>query len=52
MTYQKAKKLHNEDEVIIKESGAVLTVLNTTVAEKTVIIECDDGNKYHHRDIK
>ena len=52
MTYQKAKKLHNEDEVIVKESGAVQTVLNTTVTEKSVIIECDDGNEYHHKDVK
>lgn len=52
MTYRNAKKLHNEDEVAIKETGCVLTVVNTTVNEKSVIIECEDGNVYHHKDVK
>jgi hypothetical protein len=38
MTFANAKKLHNEDEVAIKE--------------KTVTVLCDDGNEYHHKEIK
>lgn len=52
MTYHNAKKLHNKDEIAVKETNTVLTVISTTVNDKTVIVECDDGNKYHHRDIK
>ena len=52
MTFANAKKLHNEDEVTIKETGVILTVISTEVKEKTVTILCDDGNEYHHREIK
>lgn len=52
MKYSEAKKLHNEDEVTIKETGVVLTVINTDIRDKYILIECDDGNTYHHRDIK
>jgi len=54
MKYVNAKRLHNEDEVISKETGDSLYVVSTEVDEehKKVIILCDDGNYYHHRDIK
>ena len=52
MTFTNAKKLHNEDEVTIKKTGVILTVISTEVKEKTVTILCDDGNEYHHREIK
>lgn len=52
MTYRNAKKLHNEDEVIVKETGCPLYVISTTITEKVVYVECDDGNVYHHRDIR
>lgn len=52
MTYRNAKKLHNEDEITVKNTNTVLTVISTTINDKTVIVECDDGNKYHHNDIK
>ena len=52
MTYAQAKKLHNGDEVTIKESDRVMTVVTTEVHKKVVIIMLDDGNMYHHRDVK
>ena len=52
MTYREAKKLHNEDEVTLKETGEVMTVVETTITEKTVYVMCDDGNQYLHKEIK
>jgi predicted double-glycine peptidase len=48
MTFQKAKKLHNEDEVILKQTGEVLTVTSAWVEDKTVHLECVDyENSYY-----
>lgn len=55
MTYKVAKRLHNEDEITIKETGKIVSVLQTYEdpnARNIVFIECDDGNVYHHRDVK
>lgn len=54
MTYRDAKKLHNEDEVIRKSDGAVLRVVavDDYPKVKTISILCDDGNAYHHREVK
>ena len=54
MKYIYAKRLHNEDEVISKESGASLYVISTEVdtENKNVFVYCDDGNTYHHTEIK
>jgi len=54
MTYQAAKKLHNEDEVIRKEDDVSLYVIDIEIDEinKNVWILCDDGNNYHHDDVK
>ena len=54
MTFANAKKLHNEDEVTIKATGAVLTVLDAYPSEnnKHIIIECDDGNTYYNDEVK
>lgn len=55
MTFREAKKLHNEDEVTIKETGAILTVLDAYINPsnpKQVLIECDDGNTYVHKEVK
>ncbi len=54
MTYNQALKLHNEDEVTIKETGEVLTVLQayTPDTTKRVFIECDDGNTYLHTEVQ
>ena len=54
MTYQFAKQLHNGDEVTIKETNEVVTVIATIVEEKDVWIEAmtNDGFKQlHHREI-
>lgn len=56
MTFRNAKKLHNEDEVVVKSTGEVVEVLNAYVEDKNVIIECctyDKGFcKLTHREIK
>lgn len=54
MKYRDAKKLHNEDEVISKKTGRLLTVISVKVDDinKDVFILCQDGNTYHHKDIK
>ena len=54
MRYRDAKKLHNEDEVMRKSDGRSLYVVSTVVngLDRSVIIFCDDGNTYHHRDVK
>ena len=54
MTYQNAKKLHNQDEVLIKEEGIYRYVVNTELDEvnKIVLILCDNGNTYHHREVE
>lgn len=52
MTYQNAKKLHNEDEIIVKETNYPLFVVSVEITDKVVYVECDDGSVYHHRDIK
>lgn len=51
MTFRNAKKLHNEDEVTIKETNAVVNVLDAYVDKsgKHVLIECDDGNTYYRQ---
>ena len=54
MTFQNAKRLHNEDEVTIKETNQIVTVLDAYVDDrgKHVIIECDDGNTYYHDEVR
>lgn len=54
MTFNNAKKLHNEDEVTIKETGEVMTVLQAYSSEngKRIILECDDGNVYYNDEVR
>ena len=59
MNYRNARKLHNGDEVILKETGEVLTVISAyeqrpmnMVNRKNIFIECNDGNTYHHTDVR
>lgn len=52
MRYRDAKKLNNEDEVVVKETGNILRVISTKIYEKSVIVGCDDGNEYHHTELK
>ena len=55
MRYQEAKKLHNEDEVIVKATGAVTTVIDTEIDDKNkiVTVNCDyDGyTPFKHTEI-
>lgn len=54
MNYRMAKKLHNEDEVVRKADGCPLYVLSVEHCPErhAVLLHCDDGNVYHHREIK
>ena len=56
MNYKNAKKLHNNDEVILKKNGEIVTVINTEYDEKNVYIYVmtnDTGyTKLHHKEIK
>lgn len=53
MRYVEATGLHNEDEVMIMETGEIVTVLQAYPDEsgKFIIVECDDGNTYCHDEI-
>lgn len=44
MTFENAKKLHNGDEVSVKVTGEIVTVLQTYQLEdkKHIAIECDN----------
>lgn len=46
-----AEKLHSGDEVKIKKTGEVKQVIEIDIANKSVIVTCDDGEKYHHKDL-
>lgn len=59
MTYNKARKLHKGDKVIVKAYNKIVTTLNifeqpmnVKMGYKVVHIECDDGNTYCHLDVK
>lgn len=56
MRYKYATKLHNEDEVTLKKTNQTLTVLYTEVCNDTpkpaVLVTCNDGNTYHHTEIR
>ena len=53
MTYTAATKLHVGDEVKVKDSGDVITVLwiENFKGRKEVFVHGEDGNTYHHREI-
>lgn len=51
MVLRNALRLQNGDEIRVKESGDVLTVVSVNPVGKCCLILCDDGNEYHHRDI-
>lgn len=52
MNYYQAKKLHNEDEVIVKETGENLQVIKTRICPKKVLVMLENGEVYHHTQIK
>ena len=53
MKFVDAKKLRDEDEVIVKKNSCVLHVLgDVEVDGKDVFIPCDDGKLYHHTAVK
>lgn len=52
MTRKMANKLHNEDEVVKKLTGEVLTVISIRKEGRNVFIFCDDGNEYHNKELR
>jgi hypothetical protein len=54
MVYRNALKLHKGDEVTIKKTGYVMMVVTTEtqLGRKNVNIMCEDGNWYHHTEVK
>lgn len=54
VTFGNAKKLHNGDEVIIKESNAPATVIGTRVSGKIVWILCvyEGYKEFQHTEVK
>jgi hypothetical protein len=53
MKFVDAKKLRDEDEIIVKRTGRALHVLgDVEVDGKNVFIRCDDGKLYHHTAVK
>lgn len=59
MRIRDAKKLHNEDEVIVKSTGQVLRVieschhlLDKNGYPKVINLLLTDGRRYNHKEIK
>lgn len=54
MRYRDAKKLHNGDEVVVKAGNRTLRVVSIEDVPDAgaVMVLCDDGNEYPHRDIR
>jgi hypothetical protein len=54
MRYTDAKKLHNDDEVMVKGTDKSLYVVEIEhdAESKDVFIRCDDGILYHHTALK
>lgn len=52
MRYRDAKKLHSGDEVARKSDGAILSVVETRIYPKVVMVTCQDGEEYQHTDVK
>ena len=54
MKYKDALKLRYGDEVLNKKTGLAIVVsfIERYEKDKTVYVFCDDGNEYHHREVK
>lgn len=53
MKFKDAKKLHDEDEVIVKKTGQVLQILGgVEVDGRDIFIHCSDGRVYHHTAVR
>ena len=55
MTYQEARKVCCGKEVVVKETGEHLNVLNAYKPHpdhEIIIFECDDGNIYHNSEVR
>lgn len=59
MRYIDAKKLQNGDEVMIKATKNIVRVINiysprptNMINRKVISVDCDDGNTYHHTELR
>lgn len=54
MRYPNAKKLHSGDDVTVKKTGAVLTVVEVEVVDEIhgVSVRLSDGNWYGYKELK
>lgn len=52
MRYREAKKLHNGDEIKVKETGVVETVSYIEDHGFTVYVFTVEGSDYHHTEIE
>lgn len=54
MTFTSAKKLHNNDEVTIKETKEIITVSSIEIVGKTVVIKAFTNNgweEFRHTEV-
>lgn len=51
MRFTQARKLRRDDEVTVKETGAVETVMCLQVDDDVIIFSCE-GSDYHHTQVK
>lgn len=52
MTYENAKNLHNEDEVTVIKTGAIMQVVEIAVFNDFVEVMLEDGSIYHNDELK
>ena len=52
MTYENAKNLHNEDEVTVIETGAIMQVVEISVFNDFVKVMLEDGSIYYNDELK
>lgn len=55
MLYKNAKKLHNNDEITLKQTGETTNVISTKILEKNVFVYAMTHNGYsklNHKEFK
>lgn len=52
MKYVYAKGLHKGDEIFLKRTGELLSIISIEKNDgKNILIRCSDGNVYGHKEI-
>ena len=52
MNYRDASHLYHGDEVTLKRTGEVLTVLEIQVEGRNIYIQCSNGCVYQHQEVR